>query len=73
MASTAALIKATIYSIIAFVIVSLPFTYKLTNDLLGRFMGKLADPSGCATSLGLAVHSIVFGVIIYVLMIIVPV
>ena len=73
MATTAVKIKATIYSIIAFIIVSLPFTYKLTKGLLGRFVGRLADPSGCATPLGLAIHAIVFGFIIYGLMIINPV
>ena len=66
--STSLKISATIQSIIVFLIVSLPFTYKLTNSLLGGFVGKLADPSGCPTPLGLFIHSIVFGIIIYGLM-----
>lgn len=61
-------INATIQSIIVFLLVSLPCTYKLTNGLLGGILGKLADPSGCPTSLGLFVHSIVFGLIVYGLM-----
>jgi hypothetical protein len=68
MPSTEIKIIATIQSIIAFLIVSLPFTYKLTNGLLGNIVGKLADQSGCPTTLGLVIHSIVFGLIIYGLM-----
>jgi len=61
-------INATLQSIIVFLLVSLPFTYKITNGLLGGLVGKLADPSGCPTGLGLVIHSIVFGLIIYSLM-----
>ncbi len=68
MASTALKISATIQSIIIFIIISLPFTYRLTNRLLGGIIGKLADASGCPTTLGLIVHALVFGLIIYVLM-----
>jgi hypothetical protein len=63
-------INATIQSIIVFIIVSLPLTYKITNSLLGGIVGKLADSSGCPTGLGLFIHSIVFGVLIYGLMVV---
>ncbi len=63
-------ISATIQSIIIFLIVSLPFTYKITNSLLGNIIGKLADSSGCPTPLGLFIHAIVFGLIVYGLMLI---
>ena len=63
-------INATIQSIVVFLLVSLPFTYKMTNRFLGRFLGKLADASGCPTALGLFIHSIVFGLIVYSLMLI---
>ncbi len=66
--STATKISATIQSIIVFLIISLPFTYKLTNGLLGGIIGKLADESGCPTTLGLVVHSLVFGLIVWGLM-----
>jgi hypothetical protein len=66
--STATKISATIQSVIAFFLVSLPFTYKLTNGLLGGIVGKLADESGCPTMLGLLVHSLVFGLIVWGLM-----
>jgi hypothetical protein len=61
-------ISATIQSIFVFLIVSLPFTYKLTNSLLSGVLGKLADSSGCPTTLGLLIHSLVFGLIVYILM-----
>ena len=68
MVSSSVKLSATIQSIIVFIIVSLPFTYRITNHLLGGLVGKLADSSGCPTGLGLIIHSIVFGLIIYALM-----
>lgn len=68
MVSSSLKLSATIQSIIVFIIVSLPFTYRITNRLLGGFVGKLADASGCPTALGLFIHAIVFGLIIYALM-----
>ena len=68
MVSQSLKLSATIQSIIVFIIVSLPFTYKLTNKLLGGIVGKLADASGCPTGLGLFIHAVVFGLIIYALM-----
>ncbi len=61
-------VSATIQSIIVFLLVSLPFTYKLTDGLLGRIIGRLADSHGCPTMLGIFVHAIVFGLIIFLLM-----
>jgi hypothetical protein len=61
-------INATVQSIIVFLLVSLPFTYQTTNSLLSGVLGKLADPSGCPTPLGLFIHAIVFGLIVYGLM-----
>lgn len=72
MVSTSLRISATIQTIIVFLLISLPFTYKVTNRVLGGIIGKLAEPSGCPTFRGLFVHSIVFGCIIYSLMIINP-
>ena len=61
-------IHATLQAVIVFLLVSLPFTYKITNGLLGGLVGKLADSSGCPTGLGLFVHAVVFGLIVYALM-----
>jgi hypothetical protein len=62
-------VNATIQTVIAFLIISLPFTYKITNNLLSGILGELADSSGCPTTRGLLIHSLVFGVIVYYLMI----
>jgi hypothetical protein len=68
MASSSVKISATIQCIILFILVSMPMTYRLTNHLLGGIIGSLADPHGCPTGLGVVVHSLVFGLITYILM-----
>ncbi len=68
MATLSTQISAILQSILVFLIVSAPMTYKITNGLLGGIVGKLADSSGCPTTVGLIVHSIVFGLIVYGLM-----
>ena len=59
---------ATLQAVLLFFIIANPFTYRLTNSLLGGLLGRLSDPSGCPTSTGLIVHSVVFGLIVYGLM-----
>ena len=61
-------LMGTLISVIIFIIVSLPGTYKLTNSILGEITGPLADASGCPTISGIVVHSIVFGIILFILM-----
>lgn len=68
MASPSVKLSATIQSIVIFIIISLPFTYRTTNRFFGGIIGKLAESSGCPTALGLIIHAIVFGLIIYALM-----
>jgi len=60
--------SATLQAVLLFFLISNPLTYRLTNSLLSGLTGRLADPSGCPTSLGLIVHSLVFGAIVYALM-----
>lgn len=60
--------SATLQAVLLFFLISNPFTYRLTNSLLSGLVGRLADPSGCPTSLGLIVHSVVFGLIVNALM-----
>jgi len=62
--------SATLQAVLLFFLISNPFTYRLTNSLLSGLTGRLADPSGCPTSLGILVHSIVFGGIVYALMLV---
>ena len=66
-------IYASIQSVILFLLISAPFTYQMTNNYLGGILGKLAEPSGCPTTLGLFVHSIVFGLVVYGIMIFAPI
>ncbi len=61
-------LSATLQSIIVFIIVSLPVTYKITDKLLSGIVGKLADSHGCPTHVGLFIHSLVFGLIVYCMM-----
>ena len=60
--------SVTLQAVLLFFIISNPFTYRLTNSLLGGLTGRLADPSGCPTTKGIVVHSVVFGAIVYALM-----
>lgn len=66
--STATKVSATIQSVLVFLILSLPATYTVTNRLLGGVLGELATESGCPTTRGVIVHSLVFGGIIWILM-----
>ena len=59
---------ATLQAVLLFFLISNPMTYRLTNSLLSGLTGRLADPGGCPTSKGLLLHSAVFGVIVYGLM-----
>jgi hypothetical protein len=52
--------QISIFSAFIFIFVIHPYTYKFTQQLLGRFLGKLADVNGCPTTLGLFVHTIVY-------------
>lgn len=56
--------SATLQAILLFYIISHPMVYRLTNSLVGG----LASSTGCPTTLGLIVHSLVFGGIVYGLM-----
>ncbi len=56
--------SATIQAILVFFIISHPMMYRLTNSAVGG----LASSSGCPTTLGLVVHSLVFGGVVYGLM-----
>jgi riboflavin transporter FmnP len=65
MATTKEKIMATLLSVIIFILISLPFTYNITNGLLG---GKLLDSSNCPTLFGIIVHAAAFGIIVFILM-----
>jgi hypothetical protein len=48
-----------LFSVVIFILVANPYTFRLTNRLLGPILGKIAV-DGCPTTLGLVLHSIVY-------------
>jgi len=58
-------LRITLLSVLIFLLVSAPMTYKLTNSIFG---GTLANGGSCPTWFGLVLHTIVFGLITYALM-----
>jgi len=52
--------QISIFSALIFVLVIHPYTYMFTQKLLGGLLGKIADGSGCPTTLGLIIHTIVY-------------
>lgn len=56
--------RFTFYTVVIFLLVINPYTYILVNKILGKVIGKIADASGCPTTLGLIVHTVVFALIV---------
>ena len=52
--------QITIFSAFIFILVIHPYTYKMTQMLLGGLLGKIADSTGCPTTTGLALHTLVY-------------
>ena len=52
--------QITFFSAFIFLLVVNPMTYKLTQSLLGGVLGRIADTSGCPTTTGLALHTLVY-------------
>lgn len=64
MAKLSAKLNATIQAVLVFFIVAHPLTFRFTD----RWIGGMSSSTGCPTELGLIVHSIVFGAIVFLLM-----
>ena len=60
--------KYSFYSALVFFLIANPETYKLMNSVLSPFVGSLSSPVGCATPLGLFLHTILFFFVILALM-----
>lgn len=58
-------VRASLTAAVLFFIVANPVVYRLVDGLLGGLIGRIASPSGCATTWGLIVHSAVFGLAAY--------
>ena len=52
--------QISIFSACIFILVIHPYTYIVTQKLLGGFVGKIADINGCPTTLGLIIHTLVY-------------
>lgn len=52
--------QISLFSALIFLLVVHPMTYQLTQKLFGGILGKIADPSGCPTTVGLTLHTIVY-------------
>jgi hypothetical protein len=52
--------QITLFSAFIFIAVVNPWTYKLTQQVLGGFLGKIAEPNGCPTMIGLMLHTLVY-------------
>jgi hypothetical protein len=52
--------QISIFSALIFIVVIHPYTYMLTQKLLGSLIGKIANNYGCPTTLGLIIHTIVY-------------
>jgi hypothetical protein len=52
--------QITLFSALIFMVVVCPFTYKLTQRLLGGILGKIAESNGCPTQIGLMLHTVVY-------------
>lgn len=51
-----------------FVLVSLPYTYQLTNQLTSQLGLDIASQSGCPNLVGVGLHSVVFLVLVRLMM-----
>ena len=52
--------QITFFSALIFILVIHPYTYKITQKLLGGLLGKIAESNGCPTTLGLLLHTLVY-------------
>ena len=52
--------QISIFSAFIFVLVSIPCTYKITQKIFGGILGQIADTNGCPTMRGLALHTLVY-------------
>jgi hypothetical protein len=54
-------VRGAITAAVLFFIISNPVVYRIVDGFVGGALGRIASPSGCPTTWGLIVHSIVFG------------
>ncbi len=52
--------QISVFSAFIFILVIHPYTYTLTQKVFGRFLGQIADATGCPTMRGLILHTLVY-------------
>jgi hypothetical protein len=58
-------VKSALVAGLMFFILSHPVVYTSVDGLLGGLLGRIASPSGCPTTWGLILHSLVFATAVY--------
>ena len=52
--------QISVFSAFIFILVIHPYTYIFTQKVLGGLLGKIAETNGCPTTRGLALHTLVY-------------
>ena len=68
---TATLQQEIMYSALAavlFAIFASPFMFKLVNSVLTKINIVVSDDNGLPTDIGLGVHALVFGIVVFLIM-----
>jgi hypothetical protein len=52
--------QISIFSAFISILVIHPYTYQLTQQLFGSILGKIAETTGCPTTRGLLLHTVVY-------------
>jgi len=52
--------QISVFSAFIFILVIHPYTYALTQSVFGGFLGQIANASGCPTTRGLILHTLVY-------------
>lgn len=52
--------EISIFSALIFILVINPYTYILTQKIFSGFLGKISEQNGCPTIRGLALHTLVY-------------
>jgi hypothetical protein len=60
--------QISLYSAVLFLVISSPQLYKFTDKIFSTLGVDLADLNGCPTTQGLLLHTIVFGIVVYLSM-----
>lgn len=60
--------RYTLLTTVIFLVVVNPMTYQLVHKLFGNVLGNIVNASGCPTMLGIAVHAIIFTLIVRYIM-----